>query len=174
VARKQAKKAASRKRPAARKAARRPAARKRAPAVLKDGRPGRMWWPALSPYLTVRDGQAAIEFYVRAFGFEIYGEVMRGDDGHVQHASMRLGESAIMFGPEEGSMGLRPVAPGTPDSLTLYVYVPRVDSVAERARRAGATQVQPPTDQFWGDRTAVFKDPDGFHWTFATHLGMPA
>jgi PhnB protein len=122
----------------------------------------------------VHDGQAAIEFYARAFGFDTYGEVMRGEDGRVQHASMRLGESAIMLGSVEGSMGLVPRASGAPDNLTLYVYVPSVDSVAERARRAGATQVQAPTDQFWGDRTAVFKDADGYHWTFATHLGaMP-
>lgn len=165
-----AKKKAARK-PVAKKTVKRAAPKKKTPAVLKDGRPGRMWWPALAPYLTVRDGQAAMEFYARAFGFETYGEVMRGDDGHVQHVSMRLGDSAIMFGPEEGSMGLKVPMAGAPDSLTLYVYVPRVDSVAERARRGGATQVQPPTDQFWGDRTAVFKDPDGFHWTFATHLG---
>jgi PhnB protein len=171
MAKKKAAKSIAKKRPAAKKAVKRIAPKKKAPAILKDGRPARMWWPALAPFLTVRDGQAAIEFYDRAFGFDTYGEVMRGDDGKVQHASMRLGESAIMLGPIEGAMGLVPVAPGTPDSLTLYVYVPNVDSVAERARRAGATQVQLPTDQFWGDRTAVFKDPDGFHWTFATHLG---
>lgn len=168
---KKAKKPAAKNRPAAKKAVKRAAPKKKAPEILKDGRPGRMWWPALAPYLTVRDGQASIEFYARAFGFETYGEVMRGDDGHVQHASMRLGESAIMFGPEEGSMGLKTPIAGTPDSLTLYVYVPNVDSLADRARRGGATQVQAPADQFWRDRTAVFKDADGFHWTFATHLG---
>jgi uncharacterized glyoxalase superfamily protein PhnB len=140
------------------------------PAVLKDGRPGRMWWPTLAPFLTVRDGQAAIEFYARAFGFEAYGEVMRGDDGQVVHAGMRLGEAAIMFGPVEGANGLQPPA-GGPDSQTLYVYVPDVDAVAARAQRAGARVVQPLTDQMWRDRTFVVKDLDGFHWTFATHLG---
>jgi PhnB protein len=166
-----AKKTAAKKRPAPKKAAKKPAAKKAAaPKRKKDGRPAQ-WWPALSPYLTVRDGQASIQFYARAFGFETYGEVMRGDDGHVQHAGMRLGEAAIMFGPEEGSMGLRVPTAGTPDTLTLYVYVPDVDQLAERAKRGGASVVQAPTDQFWRDRTAVFKDPDGYHWTFATHLG---
>lgn len=171
-----AKKKAAKKRPAAKKLAKgpvkRPAKKAAAPKPQrkKDGRPAQ-WWPALSPYLTVRDGQASIQFYARAFGFEAYGEVMRGDDGHVQHAGMRLGDAAIMFGPEEGSMGLRTPAPGTPDTLTLYVYVPDVDAVHGRAQRGGATVVQEPTDQFWGDRTAVFKDSDGYHWTFATHKG---
>ena len=164
------------KRPAAKKVAKKVAAKKPAakkPAVLKDGRPGRMWWPALAPYITVRDGQASIEFYARAFGFEAYGEVMRGDDGQVQHASMRLGEAAIMFGPVEGSMGLQPPVAGAPDCLSLYVYVPNVDALHARATRGGATVVASPKDQFWRDRTAVYKDPDGYHWTFATHLGGP-
>lgn len=169
------KKAKAKKAPPKRKAAKKAAPKKRAtgkaPEILKDGRPGRMWWPALAPYLTVRDGQSSIEFYARAFGLEAYGEVMRGEDGSVQHASMRLGDAAIMFGSEEGSMGMVPPAAGTPDSLTLYVYVPDVDALAARATRAGARAVQAPADQFWRDRTAVFKDLDGYHWTFATHLG---
>jgi uncharacterized glyoxalase superfamily protein PhnB len=168
---KKAKKPAAKKRPAAKKAAKRAAPKKQTPAVLADGRPGRMWWPGLSPYMAVRDGQASIEFYARAFGFEAYGEVMRGDDGSVQHASMRLHEAAIMFGPKEGSMGLQPPAAGAADSLSLYVYVPDVDAFHSRAQRGGASVVQAPADQFWGDRTAVYKDPDGYHWTFATHLG---
>ena len=168
---KKAKKAPARK-PAAKKAAK-PAAPKKskAPEILKDGRPGRVWWPGLSPYMTVRDGQATLEFYARAFGFETYGQLMRDDDGHVTHASMKLHEAAIMFGPPESSNGLQPPAGGQPDSLSLYVYVPDVDALHARATRAGATVVQAPKDQFWRDRTAVYKDPDGYHWTFATHLG---
>ena len=167
-----AKKVARDKPAAAKKGAAKKPAAKKAPAILKDGRPGRMWWPALAPYMTVRDGQASIEFYARAFGFSTYGEIMRGDDGRVQHAGMRLGEAAIMFAPEEGGpTSLRVPAAGAPDSLSLYVYVPDVDALHTRAQRGGATVVQPPTDQFWRDRTAVYKDPDGYHWTFATHLG---
>lgn len=169
MAKKKAVKAAAKKRPAAKKPVKLAAAKK-APAKKKDGRPA-TWWPALSPYMTVRDGQASIQFYARAFGFEAFGEVMRGDDGSVQHAGMRLGDAAIMFGPEEGSMGLKTPTGGTPDSLSLYVYVADVDALHARAQRGGATVVQAPADQFWRDRTAVYKDPDGYHWTFATNLG---
>lgn len=170
MARKKAAKPA-RKHPAARKPAKgRPS--KKAPAKKpRDGRPANPWWPALSPYLTVRDGQAAIEFYSRAFGFEAYGEVMRDSDGRVQHAGMRLGEAVIMFGPEEGSMGLKARSAESSDSLSLFVYVPDVDALHARADRAGAQVVQAPADQFWGDRTAVYKDRDGYHWTFATNVG---
>lgn len=172
MARKQAKKTAAKKRAAPKRKAARKAAPRQAPARKpRDGRPASPWWPALSPYLTVRDGQAALEFYARAFGFEAYGEVMRDTDGRVQHAGMRLGEAAIMFGSEDGSMGLRVPEPGRPDCLSLYVYVPDVDALHARAQRAGATVLQAPADQFWGDRTAVYKDLDGYHWTFATNVG---
>ena len=139
------------------------------PKKTKDGAP--FGWPTLSPFLTVRDGQKSLEFYAHAFGFQSTGMLMRDDEGHVVHAGMRLGEAAIMFGPEGGSNGLAVRAEGTPDNQTLYVYVPDVDKVAGRADRAGATTVQPLTDQYWGDRTVVVKDLDGYHWTFATHKG---
>lgn len=171
-----AKKKVGKKRPAAKWAAKRPAAKPArgkavTPAKKKDGRP-KQWWPALSPYLTVRDGQAAMEFYARAFGFETYGEVMRDAEGRIQHAGMRLGEAAIMFAPPNPASPMKPpVEAGSPDSLTLYVYVPDVDALAARAQRANAMMLQAPADQFWGDRIALFKDPDGYHWTFATNVG---
>jgi uncharacterized glyoxalase superfamily protein PhnB len=168
---KAAKKPAAKKRPAATKAVKRAAAKQVQAKKPKDGRPASPWWPALSPYMAVRDGQASIEFYARAFGFEAYGEVMRDSDGRVQHAGMRIGEAMIMFGPKEGSMGLQAPEPGARDSLSLYVYVPDVDALHARALRGGATVLQAPADQFWGDRTAVYKDPDGYHWTFATNVG---
>jgi PhnB protein len=168
-----AKKQAGKKRPAAKpkKAqAPRPAKKKAAaPKKTRDGGPA--GWPTLSPYMAVRDGQKSLEFYARAFGFATTGMIMRDEEGHVQHAGMVLGAAAIMFGPVEGSMGLQPPTGAGPDSLSLYVYVPDVDRLAARATRAGASVVAPPTDQPWQDRTAVFKDPDGYHWTFATHLG---
>ena len=164
------------KKPAPRKAkAAKPAKKKsrpkRAAKATKTRDGGPTGWPTLSPYMAVRDGQRSVEFYAKAFGFKVMGQLMRGDDGTVQHAGMALGTAMVMFGPKEGSMGLQPPAEGGTDSLSLYVYVPDVDALAERARRAGAMELQGPTDQDWRDRTAVFKDPDGFHWTFATHLG---
>src|SRR5262245_8133378 len=151
-------------------AARRQAPRKAAPARRKDGRPAD--WPALTPYLTVSDASRSLAFYQAAFGFKVTGQVMRNDAGAVMHAGMRLGDTAIMFAPQNPSNEMRPPASsGAPDSLTLYVYVPDVDAVAARAERAGARMLQRPSDQSWGDRIAVFRDLDGYHWTFATNVG---
>ena len=122
--------------------------------------------------MTVRDAGASLKFYETAFGFKVTGEVMRNEAGAVMHAGMRLGDTAIMFRPQ-GSRARcgRPPRAARPDSLSLYVYVSDVDALAARAERAGAQVLQRPADQFWGDRIAVFKDPDGYHWTFATNVG---
>ncbi|MEQ1438319.1 VOC family protein [Fontimonas sp. SYSU GA230001] len=175
-----AKKAAAARRPAksikaarsARSARAARAAAKARPAKKKDGRPQGRDWPALAPYLTVRDASLSLEFYRDAFGFEVEGMVMRDADGRVTHAGMRLGDACIMFAPQGMSDQMQaPAVSGAPDSLSLYVYVPDVDAHAERAQDAGAAMLQGPADQFWGDRTAIFKDPDGYHWTFATNVG---
>lgn len=142
------------------------------PQPQKDGRPLEGNWPALSPYLTVRDGEASIAYYERAFGFRLEGTVMRDSAGRVTHAGMRLGDACIMFAPQNMSNDMRaPVDSGAPASLSLYVYVPDVDALAARAAAAGANVVQQPADQFWGDRIAIVIDPDGYHWTFATNVG---
>lgn len=158
--------------PAAKKStAKKPVTRKAsAPTLTRDGGPQN--WPTLSPYMVVRDAAASVRFYQAAFGFTVEGELMKDDQGVVQHASMKLGDASIMFGPHGLSPDMRPpISSGAVDGLSLYVYVPDVDALTARAERGGATILQRPTDQFWQDRTAAFRDIDGYHWTFATHFG---
>jgi uncharacterized glyoxalase superfamily protein PhnB len=52
---------------------------------------------------------------------------------------------------------------------TLHLYVPDTDSVYDQALRAGATSIQPPADQPYGDRSAGVTDPFGNRWFIATH-----
>jgi PhnB protein len=52
----------------------------------------------------------------------------------------------------------------------LFLYVEDVDAVHKRALQAGATSVQEPTDQFWGDRAGAVKDAVGNVWWIATHV----
>jgi uncharacterized glyoxalase superfamily protein PhnB len=135
----------------------------------KDGRPAD--WPGLTPYMTVSDAGASLRFYEEAFGFRLTGEAMRDAAGVVQHAGMRLGDAWIMFAPQGMSSDMRaPASSGAIDSLSLYIYVPDVDALTARAERGGAKVLQRPANQFWGDRIAVFRDPDGYHWTFATNV----
>ncbi|MFC8422774.1 VOC family protein [Streptomyces sp. NPDC057236] len=129
---------------------------------------------AVVPHIMVDDAAAAIDFYRRAFGAR---EDFRIDapGGGVLHAEITVGRSALMLGDasvdeaEAGSFAA-PSALGGGTSVTLHVFVPDVDALAERAEAAGAEILQPPTDMFHGDRTVILKDPSGHMWVFLTHL----
>jgi PhnB protein len=122
-----------------------------------------------TPYLIVDDATRALEFYGRAFGAK---ELMRFPDpsGKIGHAEIELGDSVIMLADEFPDMGFRSAKAlgGTPVSLLLYVE--DVDARFARALAAGATQLRPVEDQFYGDRTGTLVDPFGHVWTFATHV----
>jgi PhnB protein len=126
--------------------------------------PPNMAWVSL--YLCVKDPLRALDFYEKAFGF-VKRMAMPGPDGKVMHAEMWYRDCTIMMGPEYPDMGFRaPSSIGTGNSAGFYVYCDNVDVLTEKARAAGATVKQEPKDQFYGDRTATFIDPDGHSWTF--------
>ena len=122
----------------------------------------------VTPYFTVRDAAAALEFYKMAFGAV---ELMRFDTpgGGVAHAEVQIGDSKLMFGdecPEFGNKSPQTLG-GTAGGLCLYVA--DCDAVFEKALAAGATVMKPMADQFYGDRSGTVIDPFGHAWTIATH-----
>ncbi len=124
---------------------------------------------AVTPYLTVKDAQQAIEFYKRAFGAR---ERMRmpAPDGKVVHAELQIADSIIMLGeecPEHGGVSPQTLE-GSP--VTLALYVQDVDEVFNRAVNAGATVKEPVGDKFWGDRSGSLTDPFGHKWMLLTHI----
>ncbi len=126
-------------------------------------------YPRVTPYLIVDGATEAIGFYAEVLGAT---ERMRmpAPGGKVGHAELQIGDSLVMLAdefPDMGQLGPKTVG-GTP--VTISVYVEDVDAVCERARQAGATVMQPPTDQFYGDRSAQFEDPFGHRWNIATHV----
>jgi len=54
--------------------------------------------------------------------------------------------------------------------VSLYVYIPDVDKVVERAAAEGAKILKPVEDQFYGDRSGFIQDPFGHLWGVATHV----
>ena len=122
----------------------------------------------LTPYLTVRDAFRAIEFYKQAFGAQERG-VMKGPDGKVMHAELKIGDSIIMLGDEFPEYGaLSPLSTGGA-GMGLHIYVDGVDAAFDRAVKAGARVDMPVSDQFWGDRYGKLTDPFGHKWSIATH-----
>jgi PhnB protein len=122
-----------------------------------------------TPYLYIKGAASAIDFYKKAFGAtELFR--MAGPDDKVGHAEIKIGDSPIMMADENADMGaLSPqTIGGTPMSIMLYVE--DVDAVFNQAVAAGAEQLRPVADQFYGDRTGGLKDPFGFQWWIATHV----
>jgi PhnB protein len=127
--------------------------------------PVREGFRTVTPYITVANVQAEIEFLTRTFGAEgqIYG---LGSAGGF-HSEFKIGDSMIMIGGGgEGSTWKGPPMPGS-----LHLYVADVDAVYERAMQAGATSLMAPTDQEYADRDAAIKDVGGNHWYIGTHKG---
>jgi PhnB protein len=126
----------------------------------------------LSPYLVVKDPDAALAFYQRAFGFE-KKMAIPGPDGRTKHAEVTWRDCVFMFGAEGDYEGLSYRAPATSGNscpISLYVYCDDVDALFRRATAAGATGAQPPRDEFYGDRVCRLIDPDGYSWFFATNV----
>ena len=124
------------------------------------------------PALTVKDADAALDFYQRAFGFE-KKMAMPGPDGRTVHGEMTYRGIVIMLSPEGafGSPIKAPATTGHAPASSLYIYCEDVDALYQRATAAGAKGVFPPQDMFWGDRMCHMTDPDGHVWSFATNVG---
>jgi uncharacterized glyoxalase superfamily protein PhnB len=116
----------------------------------------------VTPYLTVRGAGKVIEFLKQAFGAQISHEPLKRPDGSIMHAQILIGDSRIMIA-EESEM-----AKAT--SSTLYLYVPNVDAVYQRAVQVGGAKVMEPTDMFYGDRSGGVMEPTGNTWFIATHM----
>lgn len=120
------------------------------------------------PYLTVKGGKAALDFYARAFGaieeFRTYGQ----DDERIMHARFRVNGGAILLSDDFPEFRGGAEAPA-PQGVTLHLEVDDADHWWERAVGAGATVTMPLADQFWGDRYGQLKDPFGHSWS----IGAP-
>lgn len=123
----------------------------------------------LTPYMTVRDAVRAIDFYKQAFGAQERG-VMKGPDGKVMHAELKIGDSIVMLADEFPEFGAVAPESGGSTSMGLHIYVDNVDQAFDRAVKAGAKVEMPVSDQFWGDRYGKLRDPFGHKWSIATHV----
>jgi PhnB protein len=53
---------------------------------------------------------------------------------------------------------------------SLHLYAENVDSVVDKAVKAGAKLLRPVADQFYGDRMGSLLDPFGQIWSVGTHV----
>src|SRR5882724_2623526 len=123
----------------------------------------------VTPGITVKGADRAIEFYKQAFGAQELMRFPSPDGKTIMHAEIKIGDSVIMLGDEIPGMGAR-----SPQSLggvtgTITLHVDDVDAVYAKAVAAGATARVPVMDMFWGDRIGRVIDPFGHEWALSTH-----
>lgn len=123
---------------------------------------------SVTPYLIVNDGAGALEFYKKAFG-AVETVRMGGPDGKVGHAEIRIGDSHVMLADETPGMGHRSAQSIGATPVSLVLYVEDVDAQFQQAIAAGAKELRPVEDQFYGDRMGTLVDPFGHVWSLGTH-----
>ena len=126
-------------------------------------------YPRVTPYLIVDGASAAIDFYRSVLGATERVR-MPGPDGTIGHAELNIGDSVVMLADEQPAMGIRGPKTIGGSPVTLHVYVEDADAAFERAIAAGATELRPIENQFYGDRSGQFEDPFGHRWNVATHV----
>lgn len=119
----------------------------------------------VTPYLVAENAPALLDFAIQGLGAE---EVMRATlpSGGV-HGEVRIGDSMLMIGggtPEHKH-------PSTLHPNALHVYVADADAVCKKAVAAGATLIDAPRDQDYGERSGSVKDQAGNFWYIATAQG---
>ncbi len=123
---------------------------------------------SVTPYLTVDDASAAIDFYGRAFG-AVEHVRMPSPDGKVAHAELQIGDSRVMLSDPFPHAETKPPKELGGTSSGVFLYVEDVDASFQQAIDAGATVTMPLEDMFWGDRFGSLRDPFGHSWSLATH-----
>ncbi len=109
----------------------------------------------ITPYLVVPDADAELRFLVAAFG-GVEQTCQRNGDGSVMHAEVRIGDSLVMLGQAGAQWKAL--------SAALYVWVPNVDEVYQKALAAGATSQSAPEDKPYGHRMGGVVDANGTTW----------
>ena len=117
--------------------------------------------------------KAALGWLVETFGFEITMAIDGPPESpEMCHYEMSLdGRGRVMVGGQWNAAIRSPRGLQGANTQTLHVHLADgLDAHCDRARAAGATIAQEPSDQFYGDRTYRAVDLEGHMWTFAEHV----
>lgn len=121
------------------------------------------------PYLTVKGGKAALDFYALAFDAIEFARMPADDGERILNSHLGINGGSIMLSddfPEFRGGGDLPA----PAGVTLHLQVDDADRWFERATTAGCTVRIPLADQFWGDRYGQVADPFGHTWSIGSPL----
>lgn len=120
-------------------------------------------------YLIVKNARSAIDFYQRAFGaVELFR--LTEPSGKIGHAELRFGATVVMVADEYPDFGALapPSIGGSP--VKLHLAVDDADASFARAKAAGAVELRPLTNEFYGERSGLLVDPFGHSWFVSQHV----
>jgi uncharacterized glyoxalase superfamily protein PhnB len=124
------------------------------------------------PSLRYRNAPAAIEWLGRVFGLK-KNLVVPDDSGGIAHAQLSFGDGMMMLGSvrdnEWGRFIKQPDEIGEAATQSVYLVVPDVDVIHERAKNAGAEILIPVRDEEYGGRSFSCRDLEGHLWTVGTY-----
>jgi uncharacterized glyoxalase superfamily protein PhnB len=128
-------------------------------------------YPSVAPYLLYEDPAAALDWLARAFGFrERFRNV--GADGWIDHAEMEVGGGGLIMLAKPSADYRSPRSLGAATSL-VHVYVDDAQVRFERAKDAGATVRDEPTEKPYGTIQFCVADPEGHLWLFSQQVREP-
>ena len=119
--------------------------------------------------LYVKGAADAIEFYKRAFG-GVELERFTEPSGKIIIAEIKIGDSIISL--SEESPEYRNYCPQSVGGATAVIIlnVEDADAVWNQALAAGAKEIFPLRDQFYGFRQGRLEDPFGHFWIISTRI----
>jgi uncharacterized glyoxalase superfamily protein PhnB len=123
----------------------------------------------LYPYLHVRNADAAIKFYAKAFGAREKFRLTE-PSGRVGHAELDFGGTTLMLADEYPEYGILGPQPSSPTCVTLHLHVDNADETIRRAADAGGTIERDVRDEFYGERSGAVRDPFGHRWTVGHNI----
>ena len=88
-------------------------------------------------------------------------------NGKIPHAEISIHGSVVMIGDPDEKLYGEPRSLGH-TSASLHIFVDDNEAVLRRALKAGAEQVQPPTEMFYGANSASLRDAFGHVWVLLT------
>jgi PhnB protein len=115
----------------------------------------------IAPWLTVRNGALALEFYKNAFGAVVVYQLDTPDNSVVARLSVDGAEFWVSDGNEPEPLG--------GNSLRMILTVDDPDTVFDRALKAGAKEIFAVGEEH-GWRLGRLVDPFGLHWEIGREL----
>ncbi|MEK7953224.1 bleomycin resistance protein [Luteolibacter soli] len=112
------------------------------------------------PVLSVSDSGRAVDYYCRVLGFEKMF-AYPPDGAKPEPRYIGLARDGVW-------LHLHSYKPERAGMTDAFLWVADVDQLHDEVSARGADVQLPPTDQTWGNRELIIRDPDGNVLVFAT------